>query len=270
MTDASRSVTQEQLLAHADGRLPEAERAMVLAYLDAHPDKAAELAHWQRQNEAILALNVSLVAEPVPARLDPRHLAAARRHAPTDWRLLAAVAMVLLCLGVGAGWFGRDLVMPPEKPSRMLVESAITAHALYVKESRHAVEVAGSDDGHLMTWLSNRLDRPLGAPDLSAQGFALVGGRLLPPDVYAKAGPAAQLMYENGTADRVTVYITAALTDDATSADWSREDGLDAFYWANDQITCTVVGNLPAAQMDVVARQIYQQLTWRRDPPAQG
>ena len=41
-----------------------------------------------------------------------------------------------------------------------------------------------------MTWLSRRLGRQLTAPDLAAQGFDLIGGRLLP----ASTGPAAQLM----------------------------------------------------------------------------
>ncbi len=43
-------------------------------------------------------------------------------------------------------------------------------------------------------------------------------------------------------------------------------ENLDAFYWANDKITCTVVGALPEAEMQAVAKKIYQQLTWRPDP----
>ena len=55
------------------------------------------------------------------------------------------------------------------------------------------MEVAAPDKGHLTTWLSNRLNHQLNAPDLSEQGFSLVGGRLF-PDVYRNTGPAAQLM----------------------------------------------------------------------------
>ena len=50
----------------------------------------------------------------------------------------------------------------------------------------------------------------------------------------------------------------------------SVRDNLDAFYWANDKITCTVVGDLPEAQMQAVAKKVYQQLTWRPDNGTPG
>ena len=73
-------------------------------------------------------------------------------------------------------------------------------------------------------------------------------------------------MYENAAAERLTVYITGALPD-----------GDDAYEFVTvaaastpstgptAQITCTVVGDLPDADMQTVARKVYQQLTWRPD-----
>ena len=116
-----------------------------------------------------------------------------------------------------------------------------------------------------MSWLSNRVERPITPPDLAADGFTLVGGRLLPGYGEERTGPAAQLMYENAAQERVTVYITAALPDRRTEKEFTARDNLDAFYWANDKITCTVVGDLPEAQMQAVAKKVYQQLTWRPD-----
>ena len=72
-------------------------------------------------------------------------------------------------------------------------------------------------------------------------------------------------MYENAAAERVTVYITAALPDRKNAYEFTSRANLDAFYWANDKITCTVVGDLPEAQMHAVAKKVYQQLTWRPD-----
>ena len=77
-------------------------------------------------------------------------------------------------------------------------------------------------------------------------------------------------MYENAGADRVTVYITAAEADQQPAYQFVKHDGLDAFYWANDKITCTVVGDLQEAQMKAVAKKIYQQLTLRPDPAVAG
>lgn len=267
MSRTGPDITEAMLLGYVDGQLTEAERAAVDSYLASHSDKAAEIANWQRQNEALRALFGPVADEPVPARLDPRLLAGRRRGSglALPWPRLAAAAVLVLVLGSAAGWYGRGLVFPEETPSAVLIEDAVTAHALFTQERRHAVEVAASERAHLLTWLSSRIARPIDSPDLSAEGFTLVGGRLLPSSAYAGAGPAAQLMYENAAAQRVTVYITAALPDGAGERIFTRLDALDAFYWANDRITCTVVGDLPEAEMQLVARKVYAELTRRPD-----
>ena len=43
--------------------------------------------------------------------------------------------------------------------------------------------------------------------------------------------------------------------------DAASQDRVEAFYWANARITCTVVGTLPQAQMRAVAGAVYRQLT---------
>ena len=72
-------------------------------------------------------------------------------------------------------------------------QRADVAYAVYTPEQRHPVEVAASEEEHLISWLSKRLNRPLSVPSLQEYGYSLVGGRLLP----GEAGPAAQFMYEN-------------------------------------------------------------------------
>lgn len=265
MSEMEREVTDTDLLAYLDGQLTPEDRARIDAYLANHPDKAAEVATWQRQNEALEALFAPVGNEPVPARLRPD--AIARGNAANSnfrWSQVAA-AMVLVALGGAIGWAGRDIVTPTEAASDALIRSAVTAHSLYVKENRHAVEVAATDRDHLVSWLSNRVTQPVTPPDLSTEGFVLVGGRLLPPSENAATSPAAQLMYENAALDRVTVYVTSALPDRATAAEFTTRSALDAFYWSNDRITCTVVGDLPEAEMQTVAKKVYQQLTRRPD-----
>lgn len=264
MNDTELEMTEALLMGFADGTLTDAERVAVERYLASHPEKAAEVAHWQRQNEALRTLFGAAANEPVPARLDPHQIARRRDGSFSRWRQLAA-AVVLVAAGASAGWYGRDVVFPEESPSEVLIESAVSAHALFVQEKRHAVEVAASERDHLLSWLSNRIARSIDGPDLSAEGFTLVGGRLLPASAYSTTGPAAQLMYENAAAERITVYITAALPNGSSDKEFTTHDALAAFYWANDRITCTVVGDLPEAQMQVVARKVYSELTRRPD-----
>lgn len=265
MSARETDITEDRLLAYVDGQLSGPERAAIERHLEVHPDAAAEVAAWQRQNEALSALYAPLVNEPAPPRLQPHLLA--RAAATPIGRLphLAAAALVVLALGGALGWIGRDLVAPAEAASARLIASAVSAHALYARENRHAVEVAASDRDHLVSWLSNRIAHPISAPDLEPEGFTLIGGRLLPPALPEGPGPAAQLMYENAASERVTVYITAALPDGASSYEFTSHNAFEAFYWANAAITCTVVGDLPEAAMQTVATKVYQQLTRRPD-----
>ena len=253
-------VTRDMLMAYADGQLDPADRAAVETHLAADPDAATEVRLWQRQSDAIKTLFAPAGTEPVPARLRANRIAAeAGARRARSWRWVAA-AVVLVGLGLGTGWFARPWLDRAPQASDTLIADAVNAHTVFVAENRHAVEVAATDQDHLETWLSNRLSTPLGTPDLTAEGFTLVGGRLLPgqPDA---GGRAAQLMYENAARDRVTVYVTAALPDRARAYEFANHAGAEAFYWANARITCTVVGTLPEAAMKSVSQAVYRQLT---------
>jgi anti-sigma factor RsiW len=264
MTPRPAPIPEDDLHAYVDGLLPPARAAEVEAWLAAHPEKAAEIALWQRQNEALTALFPPIAPENIPDRLKPRQLALRPRGVTLNWTQLAAAAVVVLAIGAGTGWALREYDRPPESDS--LIALAVTAHSLYVKENRHAVEVAAADRDHLVSWLSNRVARPITPPDLAPEGFELVGGRLLPGDYDQNdSGPAAQLMYQNAANDRVTVYITAAPPAEKNAYQFTTRENLDAFYWSNDRITCTVVGSLPEVEMKAVAKKIYTQLTWRPD-----
>ncbi len=94
-------------------------------------------------------------------------------------------------------------------------ERAVAAHALYVPEVRHPVEVdvtgASPDQNlaqeqHLARWLTKRLALPVKLFDLRAQGFELIGGRLLPD----ASGPGAQLMYQAIAAPATTAASASA------------------------------------------------------------
>ncbi|HVW92028.1 MAG TPA: anti-sigma factor [Devosia sp.] len=254
----SGEVSEELLHAYADGQLDQLRRAAVEAWLEAHPERAAEIALWQRQNAAIATLYGPVAGEPVPSRLSARHIAWSDRRRRRGWTRVAAAAVLLLGLGLGGGWYLRGATWAEPPASARLIEGAIMAHNVYIKETRHAVEVGADDRTHLVTWLSNRVGRPIGTPDLSADGYQLVGGRLLPPLAETGTGPAAQLMYQKGS-DRVTLYITAAAPG-GEAFQTETQQGLSAYYWANGQIACTVVGDLPAGQMQGLADGVYRQL----------
>ena len=176
---AAFEVDTDALHAYVDGQLTDAQRASVESYLAAHPEAAALVAQWSRQNETIGVLFPSMRDEVAPSRLDPRAISEGIRS--DRWRLLRNVAasLVLVAAAGSVGWYMRGALWQEEPVYERLIDNAVVAHALYVKEKTHAVEAA-ADSPNLMRWLSNRISSPIDAPNLSAQGYTFLGGRLLP------------------------------------------------------------------------------------------
>ncbi len=179
----------------------------------------------------------------------------------------AGVALFVLGGATGAG-----LLAGLEAPQRALqagsgewLQRAAVAHAVYVPEKRHPVEVSveQNQDGHLARWLTKRLDVPVKLFDLAPQGFDLVGGRLLPDE----RGPSAQLMYQNaaGSASPSTCESpTPARSDPAAAAfRYERQGELGLFYWVEGQGAAAtgyaLVGSLPREQLLALAEAIYRQ-----------
>jgi len=260
MIPHSDTITEADLLAHADGQLEKSRREAVEAYLAEHPEKAAEVAAWRAQSEAIGALFNPVVSEAIPPRLNPHRLAhKTRSHDNRHW-LQAVAAVLLMVFGISLGWYGRDLVTRPASPTTALMTAALEAHQLFTTQGKHPVEVPGTETAHLTTWLSASLDRRLVMPDLSLEGYQLVGGRILPA---ASGTTAAQVMYEAANGQRVTLYLTPKTPDQPAANTFAASGDLAALYWANDAVTCTIVGNLSRAEMEAIASDVFKALSWQ-------
>jgi anti-sigma factor RsiW len=258
-------VDTDALHAYVDGQLSAEQRAAVAAHLAQHPDAAALVAQWTRQNEALGALFSPAAKEPVPGRLNPQRIADRLRSGRMSLLRNLAASLILVAVAAGVGWYARGALWTEEPVSERLIDNAVVAHALYVNEKTHAVEAA-ADSPNLMRWLSNRIMTPIDAPNLGAQGFNFLGGRLLPGETGDAAhGPAAQLMYENSSAERVTLYITAALPDKKEVWKFENRNGVEAYYWANDMVTCTIVADLPEGDVRMLGKKIFEQLTRKPD-----
>ncbi len=237
-------MNEYELHAYFDGELPEAGRAGIEAYLRDNPDKRAQLDSWALQGEE---LRKSFPVQPVPASIAmPRP----RRGA---WQALAA-GVVIAALGVGGGWGLRGAFVPPVADSP--VQMAINAHATFVNEVVHPVEVQATREEHLLKWLSNRLGSNIKAPDLAREGYALLGGRLLPN----MDEEAAQFMYENQSGARITLYITPTPQSAQTAFQFLAMDGYQAFYWVDTDISYALVGQTSKDQLRALAIDVYEQL----------
>lgn len=257
-------ITDEQLSAFVDGELEAREREAVEAWLHSHPEDRARVQAWQADRLALASLFNPVLNEPAPAAL---RALVWRRPGPPRWAMAAAAAGLLLAGGVlgGAGvwqWQGRAHQAQLAQVKQQLapgsaqgwVQRAAFAHSIYTNEPRHAVEV-GAQEEHLSRWLTRRIDIPVKLFDLKAQGFDLVGGRLLPDG----PGKSAQLMYQDAEKRRVTVYLRKPEQGVDTAFRYEQQGKLGMFYWVEEGAGYALVGELPKDTLLALAKSIYDQ-----------
>jgi anti-sigma factor RsiW len=246
-------VSEGDLLAFVDGALDPSRAAEVAAHLAAEPETAAKVEEWRRQNQSLRALYRHVEEEDVPHRLR-----AVLRPAPARSRRwpLAAAAVFLLLLGAAAGWHGRARWGSDSDAAIALGTEAAAAHAVFAREVVHPVEVRAGERSHLQAWLSKRLSRPLRIPDLERLGMTFVGGRLLP----GAQGVAAQLMYEDETGRRVTLYVVPSQDETETAFRYERSTGLEVVVWSDEGLDCALVGDFPRERLRELGEEAYRQL----------
>ena len=266
--------TDDELHARVDGQLAPDRHGVVEDANARDPAVAAKIASWHTQRDALHRLHGELLDVPVPDTLtavldrsQPRH---AQRGA---WMHRGGLAAGLL-VAFAAGWLGNAQWSAPRGGAqqqlarapalREFVHDASVAHAVYSPEKRHPVEVTAAEQQHLVQWLSRRLDRPLKVPDLSAQGYTLVGGRLLP----GETGARAQFMFEDAAGERVTLYI-GTLDANAAGATAARETAfrfasegpVPSFYWVDQGFGYAIAGKLPRDVLLKLATLAYRDLS---------
>ncbi|HYD56093.1 MAG TPA: anti-sigma factor [Burkholderiales bacterium] len=253
MTDET-TLTDAELQAYVDGRLPALRAAEVEAWISAHPEHAERVADYRRLGDALRLLYEPIVSEPVPESM------LARR--PPRWsRAAKAAAWVGLGIAAGliAGWQLHDRsVAAMVDAGAAMARRAALAHATYSPEVRHPVEVGADQEAHLVAWLSKRVGAPLRAPKLEDVGYHLVGGRLLP----GESGPVAQFMYQCNAGTRVTLYVRTESTQNRESAfRYSKEGNVRVYYWVDRKLGYAMsTSDISKDDLLKVSNAVYQQL----------
>ncbi|HZY18607.1 MAG TPA: anti-sigma factor [Ramlibacter sp.] len=267
--DPTPRLDEAALHALVDGRLGSAEREALQARLADSPDAQQTVAAWERQRELLRVLHAEVLREPPPTLLvEAARQLGARRARIDRWQRWGGMAASVL-LAFAVGWIAHGQwalaasgpLLAKARPAAEFGRQAVVAHAVFSPEVRHPVEVTAAQQDHLVQWLSKRLGRPLKVPDLGAQGYELVGGRLLA----AGQGPRAQFMYQNARAERITVYVGAlenAREAGAreTSFRFTSESGTSSFYWVDQGFGYALAGQLGRAELLPLAEAVYRQL----------
>ncbi len=262
-------INENDLHAYVDGLLPEDRRACIEAWLLEHPEESARVQAYRSQNEALGRLFQPVADAPLPAHL--RQLATP----PADFqsaavnlknrfylpfgslRRIAAGIVIALVSGL-AGWLGHGHFAPHEMAQAVpLSRQAAIAHVVYSPDIRRPVELGADQEEALVKWLSKRLGVAVNPPRLGAQGYELIGGRLLP----GNSGPVAQFMYQDGSGQRLTLYLS---TENAVRRDagfrFAREGEVNVFYWVDGRFGYALSAGIDKAELARIATAVYDQL----------
>jgi anti-sigma factor RsiW len=267
------SVIEDSVLsAWLDGELEPARRAEVEAWLQQHPEAAARVRLWSADRDALRARFASVIDEPVPQPLARSVWARQGYLARPAWPLAAAVAAFVIggVAGGLGGWQWRGQYDSASASARAAspagwVQRAALAHRVYTAEQRHPVEVnlattgeaqRSEQEAHLQQWLTRRVDLPVKLFDLRAEGFTLVGGRLLPD---GPNGVSALLMYEQPGGARVTVTLRRAAESVPAAFRFERQGDVSLFYWVEGRAGYALAGALPRERLLALAQSIYAQ-----------
>jgi anti-sigma factor RsiW len=177
---------EDRIGAFVDGELAAAEHRAVAAHVATCARCAALAEEIRSVSERVASGRVE-----VPPGLEARVRAAlsaatAEEAAPPPGlrmgargrppRLLlpwAASILLAAALASAATWW----VASSRGADQLLVHDLLTAH-LRALAQNGAVQIASSDSHTVKPWFAGKVDFSPEAPDLSAQGFALIGGRL--------------------------------------------------------------------------------------------
>jgi anti-sigma factor RsiW len=269
MTLPAGPMNDEDLHAYVDRRLSPERQADVERWLANDADAAARVAFYTRMNAELHRRFDHVLAEPVPREWGPTpvwHRRLRDRRAPTIRNF--AVAACWLFAGILGGWTTHDLLIPPKVVERIvevpvpMAEQAAVAHGVFTPEVRHPVEVRADED-HLLRWLSTRMGKPIKAPNLDAEGWRLMGGRLLPVAGEPESSRVAcQFMFEKPDGSRVTLYFKSTTPGDGTPTAFrfaEEGNGLGVFYWSDTKLGYALVGKLPKDELKNLARLVYDQ-----------
>ncbi len=280
-------IEEADLHALVDGEISAERRRDVEDHLLQHPEDAAIVENWRRQNAALRAAFEPVAQETPPLSL--RNAAvrnAAVGAAPIEtgaihWgrpssprtvrrldearesrrkRALVSSAAALL---VGAALAGAVVFVFTRPPSvagpatiaQGYVDRADVSYLTYAADPR-PVELDAEHQADLAAALRLRVGLAY-TPDLSGVGLRLLGGRITP----GLRGPAGFLLYETHDGARVGLYFERAEPEKAARAVAPRVDqNLTAIEWRGAGMAFVLIGPLGAEAMQESAERAAGQI----------
>ena len=237
--------SERDLHAYVDHQLNEADRRLVDTWLTTHPESAAQVRAWQHDAQLLRAALGGALQQPANPELDPALIR--QRLKRQSRRHLASAAVLLIAVGIGgfSGWQAREMTLV--RPAMLPMTDALQAYRLIAQQGMLPADYQVASAVDMQRWLDRYFTRASRLPDLKAAGFEPVSGRLLSTD----EGPAAMVMYEDGSGHKVSFYVRPPGPKNTFLPRGTRSDGdLQAEYWSGGGYNYAMVSpvDTPAAQ----------------------
>jgi anti-sigma factor RsiW len=155
-----------------------------------------------------------------------------------------------LIVAVSTGWMGnRYLTASGENANaqRVLVASLVDTHVRSLMAD-HLTDVLSSDHHTVKPWFAGKVDFAPFVPELQAQGFPLIGGRV----EVVSGHTAAALVYGRGL-HKINLFIwPAAAADAGPPAAWY--NGYALVHWTDRGLTYWAVSDAAASELSAFER----------------
>jgi anti-sigma factor RsiW len=252
-----RPITEEDLHAYVDGRLDPARLAEVEDYLEHHPAEAERIAGYAEQRRSLRAALAGPAEEPIPAQLNLASLIEAHRaRRPSSWRP-AAAAVLLLGLGGLGGWALPRGIEAPKAGIASLAQEAAESYAVYAPDHIRPCELRAAERSELVSWASERLQRPISVPDLAASGYRFMGGRMVP----TPHGPAALFLYDDDQGTRLAMLVRPMEIERDTPLAAQSHGAVSGFAWSDQGLGYSLVAPASARDLHALADEARRQTT---------
>ena len=228
----------------ADGELDAGHARDVEMHVASCRRCASEFASAREMKRALAAMNLRFAA---PASLRARVEGAIPKPRPVTSRrtLLKGFALGSAVSALAASGIG-VVVLREARESRVMGE-AISAH-LRSLQGEHLTDVLSSDQHTVKPWFNGKLDLAPPVPDLTAQGFTLIGGRL----DFLDGKPVAALVYRR-RAHVINVFVGQDLGTAPAAPELQVMQGFNLLRWDEGGLSALAVSDLNRDELEEFA-----------------
>lgn len=239
-----------RLHAYFDGELDATHILDLEEHLRACPD-------CSRSYEGLKTLRKSLRSDALrfhPASgLEMRIRSAVRNEAGertqkfARWWMIPALSAAILLIVFGGYLLTRS------RSEDLIASEIVSSHVRSLMTPGHLIDVPSEDPHTVKPWFDGKLDFSPPVKDLTAEGFALVGGRL----DYIANRPVASLIYQRRK-HQINVFIWPSAGGDTKPAAEVRQ-GYNLIHWTKSGMTFWAVSDLNLAELQQLAEQLQTE-----------